>query len=423
MTTQRRSIPLLLAGCGVSLLGDGMFAVALGFAVFALGGGALTLGALLLTGTLAIFLTILPAGALADRMDRRWLVIGSDIARGAAQLTSAALVTLDRGHAWHLILPAIVFGIATGVHQPATQAFIGDVVPPERLDRINGMIQALRGVGMVTGAALAGFLVAHGSVAGVVALDGCTFLACAACVFGVRAHRTVGATVDGAGTRQQIAAGFALVRSTPWLRRGTLTAATLVLTVYAPMQVVGPLASRDSGGPAQWGTIATALAVGVVLGGVTVSLGVASRVHLLVRALLITGAAGPVILAVASGTPRLIGALLGFAALGAAMGCYFAGWEARKQRDVSSAALARIGSIDWLCSLVCMMSGVAIASIVSASLGSDAMLLVMAGGCVAVGSFVTAPPRRTSSRSEPNAPRRRGSPRDASTPSTVSGTP
>ncbi|MCW2949922.1 MAG: hypothetical protein JWN41_935, partial [Thermoleophilia bacterium] len=321
-----RGIWLLLAGTGVSLLGDGLFAIAISFAVFELGGSAWQLGAIVGTGLFVLFATILPAGLFADRFSRKWISAASDLVRGCSQLVTAVIVLHHVDSVWWLLPTSIVFSLGTALHQPATVGFIAEVVPERRLVAVNGTIQALRGISMMVGAALGGWLVDARGAGDVLVVDAATFLVCAALFACIRVPPT---------TRHEPAAmrlgdGFRLAREHGWILPGIALIAGFVFVMLGPMQIVGPTVARASDeGASMWGTISAAIALGLVIGGGAAIAGVIRRPLLVVGVLLVVGATGHAALAL-DAPLRLV--LPGYVSLGAAMGSYAAMWEATKQR-------------------------------------------------------------------------------------------
>ncbi|MCW2974610.1 MAG: transporter [Thermoleophilia bacterium] len=380
---------LLLVGTGISLLGDGLFAIAISFAVFELGGGALQLGAIVGTGLLVLFATILPAGLLADRWSRKWIASGSDLLRGCSQLATAAIVLADAGSVWWLLPTSVVFGIGTALHQPATVGFIAEVVPERRLVAVNGTIQALRGLSMMAGAALGGWLVDARGAGDVLVVDAATFLLCALLFACIRVPRVV----RHEETVMRLGDGFRLARERGWILPGIFLIAGFVFVMLGPMQIVGPSVAEQSGdGASLWGTISATIAFGLILGGGAALAGFVRRPLLVVAVLLVVGASGHAALALDA---PLRYVLPGYVALGAAMGAYAAMWESTKQRLVPRELLSRIGALDWFLSLIGMMSGIALASLVIAAASVDVMLWVMVAGAVvlAASTFVSVPLR------------------------------
>src|SRR5215218_6432576 len=104
---QSRDFRLLWTGQAISLLGDSAFLVALGWRTFTFTGSARSLGFVLTLQGLGLLTTVLVGGALADRYDRRTLMLVSDAARFGV---IAVLVVVDTtGHLSIGSLAAIAF--------------------------------------------------------------------------------------------------------------------------------------------------------------------------------------------------------------------------------------------------------------------------------------------------------------------------
>ncbi|MBC7644728.1 MAG: MFS transporter [Thermoleophilia bacterium] len=357
-----------------------MFAIAMSFAVFALGGSALQLGTIMIASMIVLLMTLLPSGALADRFSRKRIAVISDFLRTGCQLAAAILVFTKVDSVWWLLPGSILFGFGTALHQPSTVGFIAEVVPRDKLVKVNSAIQACRGIGLVLGAAIGGFLVDAFGAASVLTVDGFTFLLCAVIFAFLRTHA---GHVPSTNTEPvRIRDGFAILRREPWLLSGMLLVSGFIAVMYGPMQIIGPLFAKQSGGGAiLWGTISAVIAVGVILGAVATQFGYVKRPLLVVAVLLVFGVSGHLVLA-SHGSFWL--ALPGYCALGAAMGSYGAIWEATKQREVSTDMLSRVGSLDWFVSASGMLTGMATATIVASTSGISTMFVIMAVGAVLV---------------------------------------
>ena len=139
-----RDFRMLWTGQAISLLGDAAFVVALGWRTFTLTGSARSLGIVLTFQGVGLLATVLVGGALADRYDRRTLMLVSDGARFAV---IACLAVVDAtGHLSIGSLAAIAFaeGLATGFFTPALGGLIPLVVPETGLGSANALIGLAR---------------------------------------------------------------------------------------------------------------------------------------------------------------------------------------------------------------------------------------------------------------------------------------
>ena len=97
---REREFRLLWSGQLVSVVGDGMLLVALSFAVLDLTGSVTDLGVVLAVSRLPLLLTVLAGGVVADRLPRRWVMVGADLVRLGCQAACGALLLAGRAQLW-----------------------------------------------------------------------------------------------------------------------------------------------------------------------------------------------------------------------------------------------------------------------------------------------------------------------------------
>ena len=148
---RRRNFRLLFAGQTVSVLGDRMVSVALAFAVLHIGGSASEVGLVLAAQVLPSAVTALVGGVLADRISRRTVMVGADLARVASQGTMAALLIAGSAEVWMLAALAAVGGAASGFFGPASLGLLPEVVPPEQLQPANALRASGASAGEILG--------------------------------------------------------------------------------------------------------------------------------------------------------------------------------------------------------------------------------------------------------------------------------
>lgn len=126
------------------------------------------------------------AGAVADRLDRRRILLAADSLAASATTAAAALHLAGALELWHLLALAVIGSIANAYQDPAFQAAVPTLVPADRLDRANGLLQLGPAVGALAGPALAGALVAFAGIGGVLVFDLVTFAAAVTATLVVR---------------------------------------------------------------------------------------------------------------------------------------------------------------------------------------------------------------------------------------------
>ncbi|WP_116246876.1 MFS transporter [Nocardiopsis sp. FIRDI 009] len=154
----------LLTSSGLSNLADGVLKVGLPLAALTYTDSPTLVAGVTLALGLPWLLLALPAGALADRADRRAAMLGANVARAALLGLLAVLLVLDTGSIGALYALAFCVGAAETVYDTAAQSILPQVVARERLSRANGRLHAVElTANQFVGPPLGGLLVALGA--------------------------------------------------------------------------------------------------------------------------------------------------------------------------------------------------------------------------------------------------------------------
>lgn len=247
----------IASGVAIQILNVGV-----GWLVYELTGDPLALGLVGLLTFLPAVLLALVTGHVADRFDRRRVIIGGYL---AAALAASGLLVLVIGQSraiWPVYLLVVAFGSARAFANPAAQAIVPSLVPAELLRRaiaLNSM--AFQG-SIVIGPALGGLLWLSGGAAvfgaTVAALTLATLLVAAI------APRPPAATLEPASLARLLV-GFTFIRSRPVIL-GAISL-DLVAVLLGGATALLPIFAKDvlAVGPAGLGTLRAAPAVGAVL--------------------------------------------------------------------------------------------------------------------------------------------------------------
>lgn len=261
-----RDFRLLWAGQTVSLVGNGAFIVAIGWKTISITGSAGSLGLVLMAEGLAMLATLLIGGALADRYERRRLMILSDVSR-LGVVTALAVVDAT-GHLTFplLILFAIGVGLGDGFFHPAFGGIVPLVVETPSLGSANALIGLSRQASFIVGPALAALVYGAAGSATVFGLNAATFLVSAAFLLPARPR-----AVDrqpGGGTWREIVDGARYVASVPWLWITIALASVVLMVVMAPYQALLPELVQENfaRGVGTYGLLFSLQAAGMVLG-------------------------------------------------------------------------------------------------------------------------------------------------------------
>ena len=361
----------LFAGQVVSAVGDQLFPVAIAALVVTRGGTAGELGLVLAARFAALVLFALLGGVWADRLPRVRLMRSADLLRMVAvgAIALAALV----GEPPVVLLAALVFVVGAGeaFFRPAYGAVVPTVLPAELLARANALTGVSQHVAQVAGPGLAGLLLLVTGPGGVLALDALTFVVSLVTLLRVAEPAVV--PVPRRRLHVEVLEGVDAVRARPWIAGILAMASVQLLLTVAPVTVLLPLVVRDSG--ASTSVYGLVLAVGG-LGGVAGALlaarwqpGLPGRTSVL---LLLLWTLPPLALLVPASPAAL--AAVWFAG-SFALGPFNVWWETALQRRVPRELLARVVSLDWLCSFALLPLGLALTGPAVALVGRAPVLL------------------------------------------------
>jgi len=160
----------------VSVFGSGLTSFALGLWVYQQTGSVTAFSLMALSAALPHVLLSPLAGIAADRFDRRVVMAVSDAGAGLSTLVVAVLMASGQLEIWQLYAATLWSAACSTFQWPAYSAATSQLVPPEQLGRVNGLVGMGRGASEVLAPALAGLLVASIGVPGVMLIDACTFV-------------------------------------------------------------------------------------------------------------------------------------------------------------------------------------------------------------------------------------------------------
>ncbi len=158
-----RPFAMIWIGQTISNLGDGIFYLALAWQVLLMTHSATAMGIVLIAGMIPRLVFVLIGGVTADRLPRRLIILWSDSGRGVVVLLISILGFTGHLQFWHLIVEALIFGIADGFFNPAILAITPDLVERDDLASANALISLSGTLAQLLGPALgAGFIALTG---------------------------------------------------------------------------------------------------------------------------------------------------------------------------------------------------------------------------------------------------------------------
>lgn len=282
---RNRNFRLLWTGESVSLLGNQFFLVALPWLVLQLTGDAFAIGIVVAVTTAPRALFMLLGGALTDRFSPRAIMLYSNISRMALIVMLAVLTATGVIELWMLYVFGLLQGLGYAFYLPAQSAMIPRLLPPDRLQAGNAVIQGTAQLSLFLGPAVTGGLIAllGNAEAGesvvpdalgvgiVFGLTGASFVASAVTLGMIRLPamlRDVSGYSGVLGVLRSTGAGIADVWRDKTLRYYFILIGVVNLCLLGPVSVGVPVLAdtRFNGGALAFGTILSALGAGALVG-------------------------------------------------------------------------------------------------------------------------------------------------------------
>jgi DHA3 family tetracycline resistance protein-like MFS transporter len=373
-----RDFALLWTGMTVSLLGDGIYTVAVAWQVYELSNKPSALALVGLAWTAGLVLFILMAGVLSDRLDRRRVMIGADILRAVVQLGIGVLALTGTLEIWMLVVLVLIHGIGEAFFAPAFSALVPDILSPSLIPQASAIDQIVRQAARnFAGPAVGGGLVALVGPGTSFIIDAATFLFSAVCILLMRARPAV-VRDQASHLIGELREGIAYVRTQTWLW-GTLVAASLaVLFFMGPIQVLVPyvVKNRLHAGSGSYGTILALEGAGAIL--MSLWLGARGLPRREVSWMLIMWALGGIpFLGFALGQQVWVLAACA-AAWGASLAFGMVVWTTRMATRVPENLRGRVNSVDWFVSIGLAPASFALTAPVAGWIGVRDTLLIAA---------------------------------------------
>ena len=375
---------LLFAARAISYVGTYLAPIAVAFAILDNGGGATAVGLSFAAWTLAQVAMLVLGGVVGDRVPRRLVMIGSDIASTAVRATMGVLLVSGHAEVWHLIALQACGGAAVAFYSPASYGLVREVVPEDELQQANGLLAIARYAAFPLGAAIGGSIVALVGPGTALLVDAGTYATSALLLSRIDVESIARA---GAGFLQELRDGWSTFVEQTWVWVLVVYVSLYFLITYAPFFVLGPYVAKHSmNGASSWAFVVTGEGIGALLGGLAgLRWRVRGRPMVTTGLLLMLTAAQNLILAFHPTTLLLAPAALcsGFAfALGSVV------WDTTLQRKIPPEKLARVASYAWMGAMVFLPAGYALAGPIAAVIGVKAYLVIAAAWIVASTLFV-----------------------------------
>ena len=373
-------------GQAVSLIGTWMQMTAQSWLVFTLTHSSTWLGIIIALQTLPVLVLGPYGGVIADRVDKRRLMVILQSAMGVQALVLGALTVTGSVTIVEIGVLATLLGLNNAFENPARQSFMLELVGPEHLRNTVSLNSVLFNVARTVGPAVAGILIATVGDGICFLLNAASFVAVVASL--MRLNRTaLRPTPPAIRARGQLREGLRCVRATPQLAVPLAMMAVVGCLTYEFQVSLPVMADRALHvGATGFGFMTAAMGLGAVLGG----LGVAARGRTGLRPLVISATAFALTMALATGAPSLDVELVALALAGGASIGFLSMGYSTLQLNAAPEMRGRVMSLWFVAFQGSTPIGGPVVGWVMAVMGPRAGLGLGAGaaGVVALGGFL-----------------------------------
>lgn len=364
-----RDFRLLLADRVLAPAAAAFSLVGVAFAVLDVTGSTADLSYVLAAQILPALVFSLVGGVVADRIAPQKVIVAANLMIAAGEGGFGLLLLTGQPRLWQMIALEMVNGAGMAVFYPASQALLPRLVPAHLMQQASAISRLAMNAAQMGGAALAGVVVAVAGPGWALATCGIGMLGTVPLLLAIRAPGAERA--EGASLLRDLRDGWAEFTSHSWLWVTTAQFCVVLAAWYGAFEVLGPVvARRHLGGPAAWGLIMAADAVGLIIGGLAALRFTPRRP---IRFVVLIGGAcalSPLSLAAPWPLPAVCAAAT---ALGVALEIMMVQWTVTLARHIPQDKLARVNSYDILGTAVAMPAGALVAGPLAARIGVPAV--------------------------------------------------
>ena len=269
---RHRNFRLLFFGTSLSQMGDFIQAMAQSWLVWTLTGSPFLLGVVGFCQALPRLLLGAVGGAIVDRVERRRLLLSTQILAMAQAFIFWALVYFETIQFWHVIVLVLFLGTVNTVNQTARHSLINNLVPREDLMNAIALNSSMANLAKIIGPSIGGVLISMIGVAGCLFVNAVSFLTIIATLVVMEIPTLRVKTKDEAPFWQEVTDGYQFLR-------GQRRLFSIILLTYG-VALVGtpytrflPVFATDvlHAGPSTFGLLLAAPGIGAVISGVGIA--------------------------------------------------------------------------------------------------------------------------------------------------------
>jgi len=270
---RHRNFRLFVSGQSVSLIGTWMTRVATSWLVYRLTGSALLLGIVGFAGQIPTFLLAPFAGVLVDRLDRRKLLVWTQVLAAVQSLALAALTIAKVINIREILVLSVMQGLINAFDMPGRQAFLIQMVEDRRdLGNAIALNSSMVNVARLIGPAVAGLVIAAVGEGYCFAIDGVSYLAV---IVSLMMMRVTAAPIQRAASSmlEQLREGWTYVANFVPIRT-ILSLFAVVSLMGMPFVVLMPIFASQvlHGGPHTLGYLMGASGVGALVSAASLAM-------------------------------------------------------------------------------------------------------------------------------------------------------
>lgn len=277
----KKKVALFLSSQSLSLFGSMLvqYAIIWYVTLTTRSGAVLTIATL--SGFLPQIIISLFAGVWADRYPRKFLIIAADVLTASSTLILAVVFLLGYRELWLIFLISGIRSVGAGIQTPAVNAFLPQIVPTDRLMKVNSVNGTIQPFIMIAAPVLSGAMLSWSRLEAIFLVDVVTAILAVSLllVLKVPAHHKAAAG-QATGYLDDLQAGLAYIRGNRAIRR-LFTFFAFVFFLVVPAAFLTPLLITCSFGNEVWRLTANEVAffAGSIVGGIILTAWGGSKNH------------------------------------------------------------------------------------------------------------------------------------------------
>ena len=393
-----RDFTILLTANIISRFGDSLDGIAYGWMVYMLTGSKLLLGTLFAVNALPNIVFGPFAGLLADRMNKKRLIILSFAGRGIAVSLTALFYMLNVLAPWHLFVITIVNSTLETMMGPASTSLLPLILSKEKFLSANSFSTSAYKFAELLGTGAAGLIIALVGISGAIFIDGATFITAAVMVafLKVELPKVEAKDWNMKSYGKELMVGFTFVKRNKLIRL-TIVLFAVINFCLAPVGILMPVFTKDllKGGPNVLSMIGIAFAIGTIIGGLAMGqFGSRFKItSLITGGFLVFGASYALLFipgnVIGAGIGSLTLALFCFCMLGILIPVVSSPIQTYLITNTEQSILGRVSSILKMISFSAIPLGAAVTGIISEYFSVSVIFLLMGAAITSIALFLS----------------------------------